>query len=57
MNFLMIWVMLKQLRRGVQPDGEILDEAIEFLDSHARDVKVSNLLDDYVLEVKELPDC
>ena len=39
MNFLMVWVMLKQLRRGVQPDAEILDEAIEFLDSYARTMR------------------
>ena len=31
MNFLKIHVLLKQLKRGVQPPAYILDEAIEFV--------------------------
>jgi hypothetical protein len=36
MNFLKLHVMLKMLKRGVQPDKDMLDEAIVFIDSYAR---------------------
>jgi hypothetical protein len=36
MNFLKLHVMLKMLKRGVQPDKDMLDEAIAFIDSYAR---------------------
>lgn len=36
MNFLKLWVMLKQIRRGVAPDRELLKKAIEFVEPYAR---------------------
>jgi len=39
MNFTKVWVLLKQLKRGVNPDKEILDKSIEFIEGFARKEK------------------
>lgn len=36
MNFLKLWVLLKQLKRGVNPDKELLNKAIAFVEPLAR---------------------
>ena len=36
MNFVQIWVLLKQLKRGVQPDKKILNDAIKYIEPLAR---------------------
>ena len=36
MSFVKIWVLLKMLKRGVQPDKDILDLCITFIEPHAK---------------------
>jgi hypothetical protein len=36
MSFIKTWVLLKQLKRGVQPDKTVLEECLDFIEKHAR---------------------
>ena len=36
MSFVKIWVLLKMLKRGVQPNENILDKMIQFIEPYAR---------------------
>jgi hypothetical protein len=54
MSFLKIWVLLKQLKRGVIPDKEILNECIKFIEPYARKSEKESIQYNISLSKKEV---
>ena len=53
MNFNKLWVMLKQLKRGVSPEEQMLIDAIAFIEPYARKIRndIQPTKKDRVLEI------